>query len=185
MAHGDVAPGASPSKPESHSERVQLLPFSHLEMQSPRLPRSYLPARSPWPAPSFHPPRRPDSRPQSRIRGGCQPYCIDGHTHVCASRTHARTRMHAPHVGHARAYRVHTGVGTCSLHIHAGTYKPPCIQMHVHTCACTRRCTLMHTSRMGMGTRPHAHTRACTHIHIMYTRVRTQTHRAVSGGFPR
>lgn len=182
MAHGDVAPGASPSKPESHSERVQLLPFSHLEMQSPRLPRSYLPARSPWPAPSFHPPRRPDSRPQNP--GGLSAL-LHRRPHTRVRITYTRTHTHARTAcgAHSCIPCTHRGVGTCSMHIHAGTYKPPCIQMHVHTCACTHRCTLMHTSRMG--TRPHAHTHTCTHMHIMYTRVRTQTHRAVSSGFPR
>lgn len=182
MAHGDVAPGASPSKPESHSERVQLLPFSHLEMQSPRLPRSYLPARSPWPAPSFHPPRRPDSRPQNP--GGLSAL-LSRRPHTRVRITYTRTRMHAPHVGHTRAYHVHTGVWARAPCIYTQAHTSPhafrCMYTRVRAHIGAHSCTLPAWAWAHGPTHTHVH----AHTYTSCTHVCTHKHRAVSRGFPR
>lgn len=104
-----------------------------------------------------------------RIRGGCRPYCIDGRTHVCASRTHARTRMHAPPVGHTRAYHVHTGVWARAPCIYTQAHTSPhafrCMYTRVRAHIGAHSCTLPTWAHGPTRTHIHAHTcTSCTHV---------------------
>lgn len=136
MAHGDVAPGALLSEPESHSEPVQLPP-----LQPPGdgiTPSVWLDPIFPLGATGLAQLSLPAAgggvTPRSRER-------LDGHTHTgthactppawpyaytCA-RTHVRARTYThPHTTHGRGH-------TAPVHIHTCA--------HTRTHVCTRECT--------------------------------------------
>lgn len=152
MAHGDVAPGALLSEPESHSERVQLPPLQ---------PPGDVITPSVCLDPIF--PLGATGLAQLSL-----PAAGGGVAHTAESsvarwpHTQGHTRMHTPprawahgsvhthdHI-HAHVY-THTRIHTHTSHRGVGT-RPPCTHTRVHTSVhtwtqhvCTRECAHRHS----------------------------------------
>lgn len=158
MAHGDVAPGALPSKPESHSERVQLPPSATWRCRHP--------PDGP-PAPSFRSPRWEGTHRHSlessgaAVPAGLTATHMHAHIHTCTRRhdtwprahtcTHTHTYTHTR--GHTHAY-THGGMHTTGSRTWVWAHTPRCVPV--------LPCTHRHAYTRARVS--HAHTRVtCTH----------------------